>query len=440
MVQVLEYISKNMPRVTSFVDLMLVSDRIQNAICGLYQDLIQFFLQATIYFKKNPILNVFDIGWPGKRKRKFQQQFASLFKSIQANTEWIDVEANVGLHVLTRQLVAHGRDEILASIAPIASPPTTTSPTTTNYRMIPYVANPQFFGRIPELEHLSNTLIPSRKTKLSIVSVVGEAGLGKSHLALQYLYTHFAEYSAIFWVRAQTTAKLALSYENIAVEIGLVQASGGNNPLEVTREATKKWLRTTDHTWLLIYDNVESIDHLREYWPTGSRGSIILTTRDQNLTQPPISASLRLRCFSDEEGADYILDNFQTRGGEDAAKRFKHAKAICKACGGLPLALSQVVRYGSAFRLSIENARALSASPNSFLDAGSDLNRLAQEDYYHAVGTSSLWEHSILSLGPACAVLARFLAHLDPDAIPSDLMGIRSSPDIWRGCGRRKHH
>lgn len=54
-VNVLDYISKHMPRVNSFVDLILVSGRIQNAICGLYKDLIQFFLQATIYLKRNPI-------------------------------------------------------------------------------------------------------------------------------------------------------------------------------------------------------------------------------------------------------------------------------------------------------------------------------------------------------------------------------------------------
>ncbi|KAM7191785.1 hypothetical protein V8F20_009148 [Naviculisporaceae sp. PSN 640] len=415
--QILEFVSKHMPRITSLIDLVVVSDRIQKALCGLYRDLIQFFFQAIMYLKRNPIRNVFKITWPCSRKPKFKDQFASVSKSIREHTEWIDVEVSVGLHIKTHELTVHGRDEILSRISLLASPQTLPSPAAVQHRMIPYVANPQFFSRTAELSRLSSLLIPNQ-AGLLIISIIGEGGIGKTQLALQFAYKHFADYTAIFWARADSTLSLAQSYENIALEIGLTQSSRGSGSLDITRE---------HHSWLLVFDNVKSMDHLENYWPAGSHGSIILTTRDQRLTQPPISNALRLRCFSEEEGIQFILEHFPSRP-ESSADRTEHAREICKSCGGLPLALSQVIRYASALHMPIGEVRTICSSPASFLDPNSELSTLNRTDFYHPVGTSALWRQTIQSLGPACSTLARFLAHLNPDAIPGDLLGIKSSP------------
>ncbi|KAK0701436.1 hypothetical protein B0T21DRAFT_353699 [Apiosordaria backusii] len=414
-----------MPRVTSFVELILITDRIQSAICGLYEDLIRFFIEATIFLKRHPIVNILRVVWPCKERRGFQDSFASLFNSIQAHTTWIDTEANVGLHLATQQLASRKYDEIMASIATIRSPVPMSSLNSVKYRIIPWVANPQFFGRVVELEKLSSLLSANQRANHSVVSIIGEAGVGKSQLALQFSYSHLSEYDAIFWIQAETPLKLAQSYEKIALEVGLMPGSGSSSSentatLESNREVTKRWLSTTDHSWLLIYDNVESAQTLEGYWPTGHgrQGSIILTTRDQNLTQPPISGSIRLRCFDEREGAKFLLDNISPNNisAHDT--------------------LSQVLRYALALDVPLPELQSLCSSPNTFIDSGSELNQLAQLDHhYYPMSSSALWEHSFLSLGQAGKKLAQFLAHLDPDTIPKDLMGIRSNTTIQQQLG-----
>lgn len=174
-----------------------------------------------------------------------QQEFAGLLRSIRLNTQWIDTEANVGLHILTHQLTSRGHQEILSSLAAIAAPPTMGTSSTSIHHIVPYVANPIFHGRSNQLGTLDRVLIPNIKSRLSIVSVLGPGGIGKSQLALQFTYNHLDDFTAIFWISAETNTKLAQGYEEIAVEMGLIQDPGDHSSLSLVRESTKKWLRTT---------------------------------------------------------------------------------------------------------------------------------------------------------------------------------------------------
>lgn len=36
-------------------DILVVAKRIEKTVCALYQELVDFFLQATIFFSKNPV-------------------------------------------------------------------------------------------------------------------------------------------------------------------------------------------------------------------------------------------------------------------------------------------------------------------------------------------------------------------------------------------------
>lgn len=188
---------------------------------------------------------VFCIG------KRFRRELTEQINSIRDHTQWIDSEANVGLHLVAHQLTGRSHHEILASISAIASPFNMASPTRGSHRMIPYIANSSFFGREEELKSLDEVLVPHRKSRLSIVSVVGEGGVGKSQLTLQFAYSHFSEFSTIFWIPASTSFKMERAYEEFAVEVGLMEKSGDQGSLSTVRETVKKWLRTTgmDITW-----------------------------------------------------------------------------------------------------------------------------------------------------------------------------------------------
>lgn len=184
-------------------------------------------------------------------RKGFQREFTEQINSIRDHTQWIDSEANVGLHLVAHQLTSRGHHEILASISAIASPIIMASPASGSHRIIPYIENSSFFGREDELRSLDDVLVPYRKSRLSIFSVVGEGGVGKSQLALQFAYSHFSEFSTIFWIPADTSFKMERAYEEFALEVGLIQKSGDQESLSTVRETVKKWLRTTgtDITW-----------------------------------------------------------------------------------------------------------------------------------------------------------------------------------------------
>ncbi len=158
-------------------------------------------------------------------------------------------------HNHAQELTSRGHQEILSSIAALASPMAMASRAATCYRVIPHLANPALFGRDAELERLVEVLVPNRKSRLQIFSIVGESGIGKTQLALQFVYDHFSEFSAIFWLPADSSVKLAQAYQDVTVELGLIQASGDHTSLSTIREAIKKWLRTTgniatNHGWV----------------------------------------------------------------------------------------------------------------------------------------------------------------------------------------------
>jgi hypothetical protein len=157
---------------------------------------------------------------------------------------------------------------------------------------------------------------------------------------------------------------------------------------------------------------------MRDFWPAAAHGAIIITTRNQNIIQPPISKSIRLRSFTTEEGSRFILENIPATGANlDETPDSEHARHIAEACGGLALALSQVVRYIRTFNISLADAKRLCSTPENLVDANSQINLLSQPDFYHHLSISSLWEQSLQSLSPECSTLIHLAAHLDPDRI-----------------------
>lgn len=282
-IQILEYIQKHLPRVSSFVDLSVVADRIEHALCYLYRDLIQFTLRATDFLKRYPIckprtlllpypliihweirsdesiwpwiVNLLGIGavW-GHRRKKFQGDFEDLKLSIREHTQWIDAEANVGFHNSSQQMMIRNHREIRSIIDAALATPTVQATVTDHatYRSIPYVANRSFFGRTEEMKRLHDALVPGSASNLTVVSIVGEGGVGKSQLALQFSYTHFQVFSAIFWIAADGPLKIAQAFEDIAKRIGLAQATNTQSSIGTIQEATLRWLSNT--STMLVLD------------------------------------------------------------------------------------------------------------------------------------------------------------------------------------------
>lgn len=159
---------------------------------------------------------------------------------------------------------------------------------------------------------------------------------------------------------------------------------------------------------------------LTDYWPEGNHGSVLITSRNQHLNQTPICETIALKGFRPEEGTQFLLSSIP-QTARTATDATQDARKIFEACGGLPLALSQVARHINSLNITVADATRLVSAADAFVSPDSDINMLTQPDHYHTVGTLRLWDASIQALSNDSKLLGRFLAHLDPDSISDRL-------------------
>lgn len=179
-------------------------------------------------------------------------------------------------------------------------------------------------------------MISSESNGLRQFALCGLGGLGKTEIALEFALQHKDDYDAIFWVRADTVAKLDECYNDISIKLGLQDPSGKQNHV-VGRESLKGWLSnpkkeatisddaskssstsSAEADWLIVFDNADDPYLLMDYWPQG-RGSVLITSRD------PIAKSLFCTQFSgldqnplsDEDGA-YLLRTLTETNNEES--------------------------------------------------------------------------------------------------------------------------
>ena len=112
-----------------------------------------------------------------------------------------------------------------------------------------------------------------------------------------------------------------------------------------TLDAVKMWLSNAENTWLLILDNADNpeIDYSR-YFPSGTRGSIVLTTRLESCHRLGNIGFKALKQLSPAEAVQLLLksaeidDNISDQGMEAT-------KAIIDELGSHTLAVVHAGAY-----------------------------------------------------------------------------------------------
>src|SRR5581483_5471661 len=144
---------------------------------------------------------------------------------------------------------------------------------------VPFSRNPYFTGRAEILEALHTQLGVEQAVALTQSwALHGLGGVGKTQIALEYAYQHALEYSAVFWVGAETSEQIIASFLRIAEILQLPQRTDKEQQRVVS--AVRNWL-STHGQWLLIWDNVEDLALLDHFLPSTRSGAILLTTRRQ---------------------------------------------------------------------------------------------------------------------------------------------------------------
>lgn len=174
--------------------------------------------------------------------------------------------------------------------------------------------NSSFVGRKYLLDRLQKEIQAGRRgsaTREVHIVLYGTGGMGKTQLALEYVYSHSQDYSAVFWVNAtsiETTtlgfvsimqslidyhSKIAsrLDYPRIAQILGMTGKvdergriiSGEDKERDQIVDAVKDYFTTTGNSnWLLVLDNADDDSFIDQYIPS-CNGAVILTSRRREM-------------------------------------------------------------------------------------------------------------------------------------------------------------
>ncbi|WP_432193498.1 FxSxx-COOH system tetratricopeptide repeat protein [Streptomyces sp. bgisy027] len=193
--------------------------------------------------------------------------------------------------------------------------------------------NPNFTGRADLLELLAARLREGTTTVLP-EALHGMGGVGKTQLAIEYAYRHQSEYDIVWWIPAERPGQIGQALVELAQRLGINTSSEANIAGPAVREALREGKPYS--RWLLIFDNAESPERVRHYFPTGGIGTILVTSRNRRWSL--VGGSLEVDVFSREESKELLR-----RSG--APIEDDEADRLAEALGDLPLALEQAAAW-----------------------------------------------------------------------------------------------
>jgi len=265
--------------------------------------------------------------------------------------------------------------------------------------------NPHFTGR-EELLRLLETRLGEGITTVVPESLHGMGGVGKSQLAIEYVYRHLEDYDVIWWIPAERTVQIANALIELGGRLGL---SVGTEANVAVREVVEALRRGNPYSrWLLVFDNAEDPRAVREYFPHGAVGQILVTSRDAswgNVTRP-----IEVKVFEREESIQLL----RSRGGPLSDH---DADLVANALGDLPLAVEQATTWRAETGMSAQEYLRL------FAEKRTELLGTAPIDYDLPV--TAAWNVSLDTLAensPAALELLQVCSFFAPEPISRQLL------------------
>ncbi|WP_416983901.1 FxSxx-COOH system tetratricopeptide repeat protein [Streptomyces sp. T028] len=268
--------------------------------------------------------------------------------------------------------------------------------------------NTTFTGRGQILEQVRDQL----RGGMSVVlpqpqALFGLGGVGKTQIALEYVHRFMADYDLVWWVSAEHVDDVVASLAELGALIG---APGGEDMALASQETVHMLSRgIPTERWILVFDNADSPEDLTGYFPTGSSGHILVTSRNQSWSHQ--GATLAVDVFLRRESVEHLSRRAPGLTADEADQ-------VATALGDLPLAVEQAAAWLAETATPIaEYLRRLTEQTAAVLA----LNQAP--DYPETVAAT--WNISIERLkerSPASVRLLQLCAFLAPEPISSQLL------------------
>lgn len=311
--------------------------------------------------------------------------------------------------------------------------------------------DPYFYGREEILRLLHNTLVesPSRTRHPQAVALSGLGGVGKTQIACQFMDSCRQHYEFMFFLLADTTTKLAQGFVEIARRLQLGDETALNDQNKA-KSLVHRWLQQsskcawrcvaitkhfTDFTchggykWLLLFDNADRTDVIRDYWPSQCAGSIICTSRNRTIARnlPTPAQSIEIGPLTLDEGTN-LLQSAVFDQNMCSSESISASRAVAKQFGCLPLALRQICAFVSETKVSMEKLVELCKQPANETELHSYFDESAAHRYEYTI--ASVWDNIMANLDVNAGTLLNILSLYDPDAIPEDIFMSVSDMEI----------
>ena len=252
--------------------------------------------------------------------------------------------------------------------------------------------NPLFTGRDEVVRTVRRLL-----STYGVVTIHGLGGVGKTDVALEIAHLHDGPVS---WVTAESRTSLFGGLTSLARRLNVQLGSDETDLL------SGLWAAMTEREdWLLVFDNAEDVELVREVLPPLTSIRVLITS--QSPAWAALGPTVRVDPFGLPVAARFLL----TRSGRRDPRA---AATLADMLGNLPLALEQAGAYIDQTGLSLaEYLRLFHLRRDQLLMRGAPAN--------HRQTVSATWQivfERVRARSPFAARILETSAFMAPDAIP----------------------
>lgn len=294
---------------------------------------------------------------------------------------------------------------------------------------IPYRSNVFFTDRETILATLASSFASTQTPQTPILALNGMGGMGKTQIALTYIYHPAHAYQTMLWLNASTRTVLSTEVRALADQLSLPQDERDDE--QRLFASVKRWLQDQP-AWLLVLDQIEDLTLIDRLVPSQSHGHVLLTTRKQALGG--LAFAVPLTSMENDASILFLLRRAglipaEVTLDQAPADTVREASALVEALDGFPLALDQAGAYLEETGCSLATYLDLYHDERATLlsQRGQLIDSHSHPD--SVTSTLALAFEQVAQKRAANLDLLCLLAFLHPDAIPDELL-TRGAPEL----------
>lgn len=274
--------------------------------------------------------------------------------------------------------------------------------------------NVNFIGRGAILRALHGELSKSTRTAVLPGALHGMGGIGKSQIAVEYVYRHAEEYDLIWWIPSENQSEIQASLVKLAKRLDLPVEQSVDTAVPAALEALGSG--EPYRRWLLVFDNADRPEDVRKFWPRRGEGHILVTSRNPQWSE--VSQAVEVDVFQRSESRELLQRRNKDLAAEDADR-------LATVLGDLPLAVEQAAAWRAETGMATDEYLELFENKRTEL-----LQSRPPADYDVAV--EAAWNVSLDRLrdeNPGALELLEVCAFFSPEPIPRAMFsGVRNVP------------